>query len=85
MIEAIAVRRPCAAFPYPVLAEIVAAGVRTFSTERPDQLVKFLAEPREVRARYHEANLHRARISFDIAEFPAAIDDTFAEHGWVSW
>ena len=85
-VEAIAVRRPCAAFPYPVLAEIVAAGVRTFSTERPDQTGEVSRRtPRSARARYHEVNLHRARISFDLAQLPAAIDDTFAQHGWVSW
>ena len=45
-IESIAVRRPCAAFPYPVLAEILSSGVRLFSTEAPENVVKFLAEPR---------------------------------------
>jgi mannosylglucosylglycerate synthase len=85
VIESIAVRRPCAAFPYPVLAEIHAAGVRTFSTERPDQVVKFLAEPLEIRGRYHDVNRHRARISFDLAQLPAAIDEAFTRHGWSSW
>jgi glycosyltransferase involved in cell wall biosynthesis len=85
VIESIAHRRPAAAFPYPVLAEIVAAGVRVFSTESPENLVKFLADTPQTRERYHDVNVHRARISFDIAELPRAIDETFRDHGWTSW
>ena len=84
VIESIAVRRPCAAFPYPVLAEILASGVRVFSTERPEQLVKFLAETKEVRERYFDVNVHRAALSFDIAELPRAIDEAFAQHDWAA-
>jgi glycosyltransferase involved in cell wall biosynthesis len=85
VIESIACRRPCAAYPYPVLSEIVASGIRVFSTERPETVVKFLAEPADVRERYHEVNVHRAAISFAISELPAAIDDAFATHGWLTW
>jgi glycosyltransferase involved in cell wall biosynthesis len=85
ILESIAFRRVCAAFPYPVLAEITAAGVRVFSTERPEPLVKFLAEPDETRERYHEVNVHRARISFDLSQLPAAIDAAFARRGWIAW
>ena len=85
VIESIAARRACAAFPYPVLAEITAAGVRVFSIESPETLVKFFAEAPEVRERYHDVNVHRARISFDLAELPAAIDQAFSAHGWTSW
>jgi glycosyltransferase involved in cell wall biosynthesis len=85
IVEAIAYRRACAAYPYPVLAELVAAGVRVFSTRQPDAVVKFLAERPEVRDRYFEANVHRARVSYSIAELPAAIDETFAAHGWIAW
>ena len=57
VIESIAYRRACAAYPYPVLAEIVAAGIRVFSTQQPDTVAKFLAEPAAVRERYFDANV----------------------------
>ncbi|HYL52730.1 MAG TPA: glycosyltransferase, partial [Acidimicrobiia bacterium] len=85
IIEATAFRRPCAAYPYPVLAEILASGVRVFSTQRPDQLVRFLAEPAEVRDRYFDANVRRAELSFALADLPAAIDEAFSAHGWLAW
>jgi glycosyltransferase involved in cell wall biosynthesis len=84
VIESIAARRPCAAFPYPVLSEIVAAGVRTFSTEQPDVLVRFLAESEQRRETYFDVNLRRARLSFSLADLPAAIDHAFTAHGWSS-
>ena len=85
VIESVAARRACAAFPYPVLPEITAAGVRVFSTESPETLTKFFAEAPEVRERYHDVNVHRARLSFDLSDLPAAIDQTFVAHGWASW
>ena len=83
VIEAIAARRACAAFPYPVLAEIVAAGVRCFTTEQPDALVRFLADSEQRRETYFDVNLRRARLSFSLADLPAAIDQAFAIHGWA--
>jgi glycosyltransferase involved in cell wall biosynthesis len=85
VIESIAARRACAAFPYPVLAEIQAAGVRCFSTEQPDVLVRFLNEPDLRRETYFDVNLRRARVSFAIEDLPAAIEQAFAGHGWMSW
>jgi glycosyltransferase involved in cell wall biosynthesis len=85
VIESIAYRRACVAYPYPVLAEIVAAGVRAFSTERPEQVTQFLAEADEVRNHYFDVNVHRARLSFALADLPAAIDEAFAAHGWLAW
>jgi glycosyltransferase involved in cell wall biosynthesis len=85
IIESIGARRPCAAYPYPVLAEIVAAGIRVFSTEDAGQLARFLVEPQATRDRYHDVNVHRARISFSLADLPSVIDDAFTEHGWISW
>jgi glycosyltransferase involved in cell wall biosynthesis len=85
VIESIAARRPCVAARYPVLAELLASGIRVFSTDRPEALVQFLAAPEETREQYYDVNLHRARISYDIAELPAAIDRAFTEHGWRSW
>ncbi|MDQ1474953.1 MAG: mannosylglucosylglycerate synthase [Actinomycetota bacterium] len=84
VIESIAARRACAAFPYPVLAEIVAAGVRCFSTELPDVIVRFLAESEQRRETYFDVNLRRARLSFSLADLPAAIDQAFTAHGWSS-
>jgi mannosylglucosylglycerate synthase len=85
VIEAIAYRRACVAYPYPVLSELVAAGIRVFSTERPDAVAKFLADEPAVRERYFDANVSRARVSFSLADLPAAIDETFAAHGWMAW
>ncbi len=85
VVESIAARRACAAHPYPVLAEIVAAGIRTFSTEHPESVARFLEEPEAVRERYYDVNLRRARVSFSLAELPAAIDAVFARHGWQRW
>jgi glycosyltransferase involved in cell wall biosynthesis len=85
VIESIAARRACAAFPYPVLSEILAAGVRCFSTEQPEVLVRFLAEPEPRRDTYFDVNLRRARVSFSIADLPGAIEHAFAAHGWSTW
>jgi glycosyltransferase involved in cell wall biosynthesis len=85
VVEAIAYRRACAAYPYPVLAELVAAGIRVFSTQQPDAIAKFLAEPPVVRERYFDANISRARVSFSLDDLPAAIEETFAAHGWIAW
>jgi glycosyltransferase involved in cell wall biosynthesis len=85
VVESVAYRRACVAYPYPVLAEIVAAGIRVFSTQQPDGVAKFLVDTPEVRERYFEANVHRARVSYSITDLPGAIDDMLAKHGWVSW
>jgi len=84
VIESIAARRACAAFPYPVLSEIVAAGVRCFSTEEPDVLVRFLSETESRRETYFDVNLRRARLSYSLADLPGAIDQAFTAHGWSS-
>jgi mannosylglucosylglycerate synthase len=84
-IESIIARRACAAFPYPVLAEILASGVRLFSTERPEAVAKFLREPESARQQAFDVNIRRARLSFDIAELPGAIEAAFRQHGWTSW
>jgi glycosyltransferase involved in cell wall biosynthesis len=85
VVESIAARRVCAAGTYPVLAELRSTGIRVFSTERPEALVHFLAQPADVRDQFLDVNVHRAAISYDIAALPAAIDDAFASHGWLSW
>jgi glycosyltransferase involved in cell wall biosynthesis len=85
VVESIAHRRACVAYPYPVLAELVAAGIRVFSTQQPDAVAKFLAEQPAVRDRYFDANISRARVSFSLVDLPAAIEETFAAHGWIAW
>jgi glycosyltransferase involved in cell wall biosynthesis len=85
VIESIAARRACAAFPYPVLSEILAAGVRCFSTEQPEVLVRFLNEPEARRETYFDVNLRRAAISFAIEDLPGAIEQVFVAHGWIAW
>jgi glycosyltransferase involved in cell wall biosynthesis len=84
-VESVAARRPCAAFAYPVLAEILAAGVRLFAIDDPDAVARFLLEPDEVRARAYEANVRRARVSFSIAGLPGAIEEAFRATGWAAW
>jgi glycosyltransferase involved in cell wall biosynthesis len=84
-VESFAHGRPCAAARSPVLAEILATGVRLFSTDHPETLVRFLAEPPERRARCFEVNRARAGLSYDLAMLPAALDAAFAAHGWLSW
>jgi glycosyltransferase involved in cell wall biosynthesis len=85
VVESVAHRRACAAYPYPVLAEIVAAGVRVFSTQQPENVAKFLAEPPAVRDRFFDANVSRARVSYSLTDLPAALEETFAAHGWIAW
>ena len=84
-IESIAARRPCAAFPYPVLAEILSSGVRLFSTEHPENVVKFLADSDAVREQYYDVNLRRARLSYALTDLPAALERAFFDHGWSAW
>jgi len=48
-------------------------------------VVKFLADRPAVRERYFDANVSRARVSYSLADLPAAIDETFSAHGWISW
>ena len=58
---------------------------RLFSTEAAGGVVKFLAEPDDVRDRYFDVNLRRARLSYALADLPRAIDEAFATHGWITW
>jgi len=84
-IESIAARRPCAAFPYPVLTEILSTGVRLFSTDAPEALVKFLRDTDTARERYYDVNLHRARLSFSLDDLASELEQAFHAHGWLSW
>jgi glycosyltransferase involved in cell wall biosynthesis len=81
-IETIAARRPLVVFPYPVLGEITAYGLRYFSVDDAGELARFVRAPDPVR---FDANLRRARASFSLADLPAAIETAFVAHGWRSW
>jgi glycosyltransferase involved in cell wall biosynthesis len=85
IIESIWARRACAAFPYPVLSEILAAGVGVFSVDEPERFARFLRESADVREQYYDVNERRARLSFSLTELPGALERAFAEHGWVGW
>jgi glycosyltransferase involved in cell wall biosynthesis len=84
-IESIVAGRPLAAFPYPVLAEIRATGVRFFSTTEAAAVARFLREPSNVQARYHRVNRHRASLSYSLDALPADLEIVFRHFGWTSW
>jgi glycosyltransferase involved in cell wall biosynthesis len=81
-IETVAARRPLAVFPYPVLGEITAYGLRYFDLDDPTALARFLRAPEPA---LFETNLRRARASFSLADLPAAIEAAFVAHGWLAW
>jgi hypothetical protein len=84
-IESIVARRPLAAFAYPVLSEILATGLRFFSTGDAPALARFLRDSPDVQQRFHDVNLHRARISYSLADLPTDLEKAFTEHGWSAW
>jgi glycosyltransferase involved in cell wall biosynthesis len=80
-IESIAARRPLAVFAYPVLAEIAATGLRFFSVNDPGVLSRFLRDTPEVRERFYEVNLHRARLTYSLADLPADLERLLHDTG----
>ncbi len=83
-IESIAQRRPLVAYPYPVLAEITSTGLRFFSVHDPAMLARFLREAPEVRERFYDVNLRRARLTYSLAELPKDLDRLLREMRWRS-
>jgi glycosyltransferase involved in cell wall biosynthesis len=81
-IETIAARRPLVVFPYPVLGEITAYGLRYFDLDEPAALARFVRRPDPG---LFETNLRRARTHFSLADLPAAIESAFLAHGWRAW
>jgi glycosyltransferase involved in cell wall biosynthesis len=81
-IETIAARRPLVVFPYPVLGEITAYGLRYFDLDDPAALARFVRRPE---AGLFETNLRRARKHFSLTDLPAAIEAAFHRHGWRAW
>ncbi len=61
IFEAIAARRPCLVGSFPTRGELEACGLRFFSFDAPNEIVKFLAKPSE---QLHDVNLRRAKLSF---------------------
>jgi glycosyltransferase involved in cell wall biosynthesis len=82
VIESVVARRPLAAHRYPVLDEIVAAGVQVFSIEDPRQVSGWLVAPDRSLL---EANREVARRHFSLADLPARIDAVFTAAGWSRW
>jgi glycosyltransferase involved in cell wall biosynthesis len=82
VIESVVARRPLAAQRYPVLDELVTAGVHVFSIDDPAEVAAFLKAPD---ARMLESNLEVARRDFSLADLPGRLDAAFAGHGWTAW
>jgi mannosylglucosylglycerate synthase len=81
-IESIAARRPLVVFPYPVLAEIAATGLRFFSVHDAAMLARFLRDTPEARERFYDVNLRRARLTYSLADLPKDLDQLLREMGW---
>jgi glycosyltransferase involved in cell wall biosynthesis len=73
VFEAIAHRRPCVTSDYPVLAELIAGGIRVLPIDEPAALVKFLAQSESARQRNLDATARRARVSFSIDDLPSRL------------
>ena len=82
VIESMVARKPLAPHRYPVLSEIVAAGMRVFSVEDPGEVAAWLASPNPAML---EANRELARRDFSLADLPRRLDAAFTEAGWSSW
>jgi mannosylglucosylglycerate synthase len=82
VVEAVVARKPLATRRYPVLDEILAAGVQVFSVEDPGALAAWLAAPD---LGLLEADREAARRRFSLADLPARLDAAFAGAGWGSW
>jgi glycosyltransferase involved in cell wall biosynthesis len=82
VVESMIARRPLAAHRYPVLEEILAAGLRVFDVDDPAEVAAFLA----ARDRgMLERNVELARGRFSLADLPGRLDAAFAGHGWTAW
>jgi mannosylglucosylglycerate synthase len=82
VIESVVARRPLVVRRYPILDEIVSAGIRVFNLDDPDELAAWLAAPD---AALLESNRQIARRDFSLADLPARLEAAFAAHGWTSW
>ena len=69
-------------FRYPVIGEITAYGLRYFDLDDAEPLARFVEAPD---VGLLDSNLRRARANFSIADLPAALDEAFTAHGWLTW
>lgn len=77
-VESAVYRRPLAIGPYPVAAELAAFGFRWFSSERPEPLAAFLAEPDEDLLDHNQAV---ARHHFSLSDLPRKLDEVLRTVG----
>jgi mannosylglucosylglycerate synthase len=82
VVESAVARRPLVAHRYPVLDELVAAGVRVFSVDDTAEVAAWLKAPDRLTL---EANREAARRQFSLADLPGRLDAAFSGHGWTSW
>jgi mannosylglucosylglycerate synthase len=82
VIESVAACRPLAAHRYPVLDEIISAGLRVFSVKDPAEVAAWLASPDTALL---EANREVARRDFSLTDLPSRLDALFTDAGWSSW
>ena len=47
-------------------------------------LVRFLRDAPEVRERFYDVNVHRARLTYSLADLPSDLDRLLRETGWQS-
>ncbi len=74
-IESVTHRRPLAAYPYPVLEELRAFGLRFFDLERTDLIRAFLDAPDE---QLLNDNLAIVRRSFNLSSLPSRLETLVA-------
>ena len=82
VIESVVARRPLVVHRYPILDEIVSAGIRVFSVDDPDEVAGWLAAPD---AALLESNREIGRRDYLLADLPARLEAAFGDHGWSSW
>jgi glycosyltransferase involved in cell wall biosynthesis len=82
VVESAVARRLLVAHRYPVLDELVAAGVRVFSVDDAAEVAVWLKAPDR---QMLETNREAARRRFSLADLPGRLDAAFSGHGWTSW
>jgi glycosyltransferase involved in cell wall biosynthesis len=80
LIESVIARRPLAAAPYPVLAEIEELGFRFFAVDDPDPLIAWLDDSDDA---VFAHNLVVARRHCSLADLPARLTAACSTRGWA--
>ncbi len=73
VLEGVAHRRPVVSASFPVLAELVAGGIRVLPIDDATELVKFLARGESARRAHLDATARRARVSYSVEDLPERI------------